>query len=438
MMNILLLAAAIVETNFAPTTCDSWLKEYYGRLSFDDYALVSRAARTLEANSNGKSLENIYSTAPYPWKPLRGIMPSPAHFVGVWNWDSAFHAMGVSRWDADYAVDQLKLFTDFMQLDNGMYIDCIREGNDAVAHLKIEEYASDHFQKVTDCSKPPVVGWAAWQCDQRKPFDRKFLIKFYNSLKRNELWWRTNRLDAKSGLFHYDGNCEELAKRKVAAGWESGMDDSPRWDGNAWNYLAVDLNSYLALTYRALKYFAGRVGDKAAAEEYAKRGAELEKRIEELLWDDEAGAYYDRNRTTGKFSRILTPVSYLPLFIGTASPERAAKMIAKAKRLSPGWPSVAYDEPKFEPMGYWRGRTWLNVAYMALKGIRWYGEKELSDLGKKTILSWVANDPGVIYENYNPLSGLPAGAVHFGWSSTFILSFVLDWDTPRNKELPCN
>lgn len=433
MMISALLAATIT---FPPTSCDTWLKSQYGKLSYEDYSLVSRAARTLEANSNGKGLENSYSKAPFPWRPLRGIMPSPAHFAGVWNWDSAFHMMGVSRWDADYARDQIKLFTDVLQLPNGMYADCVREGEDPIVRLQIGNHPAEGFRMVTDCTKPPVFAWGAWVCDRRTRFDDAFLRKVYDSLVKNEAWWCSKRYDKRYGLFHYDGNLKNLAERKIAAGWESGMDDSPRWDGDAWNYCAIDLNAYMLLTYRVLVQFAERLGEKESAATFKKKLSSLELKIESTLWDERDGCYYDRNRTTGEFSRILSPASFLPLFIGTATPERAAAMAKQAKRMSPGWPSVSYDDPKYEAMGYWRGRTWFNIAYMALKGLKFYGYTDAADLGRRTLLNWAANDPGVLYENYNSKTGMPAGAPHFGWTSAFILSFILDWELPRNAELP--
>ena len=435
MTGLALLAVAAI--SFPETSCDTWLRDRYGKLQFADYALVSRAARTLEANSNGKGLENSYSKAPFPWLPLRGIMPSPAHFAGVWNWDSAFHMMGVSRWDAAYARDQVKLFTEVLQLPDGMYADCVREGEDPIVHLQIGKHPAKGFRMVTDCTKPSVFAWGAWTCDRRSRFDDSFLRTVYDSLVRNEKWWRERRFDKRGEMFHYDGNPKDPAERKIAAGWESGMDDSPRWDGDAWNFYAIDLNGYMVLTYRVLAEFAARLGETKAAAEFRTRGLALERRMEERLWDETDGCYYDLNRTTGAFSKILTPASFVPLFIGSASEARARRMIARqAPRLSPGWPSVSYDDPKYDPMGYWRGRTWLNVAYMALKGVRWYGATELSDRGKAEILGWVRNDPGVIYENYNSKTGEPAGAPHFGWSSAFILSFVLDWNVAREEEVP--
>ena len=426
---------AVAALAFPETSADAFLRDYYGRLPYADFEIVSRAVRTLEANSNGKSSENCYTKFPLPWKPLRGIMPSPANFVGVWNWDSAFHAIGVSHWDGDYARDQLKLFWEKLQLDNGMYADCLREGEDGIARLSIGGKPAPGFRLVTDCTKPPVFGWAAWRVNREHP-DPAFLATAYDSLVRNVAWWRANRFDAEAGLFHYDGNPADPKDRKTAAGWESGMDDSPRWDGNAWNFHAIDLNAYLVLTYRALASFAAELGKPAEVRDWTAAADDLASAINTRLWDAQDGCYYDWDFRQKRFSRILTPASFTPLFAGFASAEQAASLARHAERLSPGWPSVAYDDPHYDPKGYWRGRTWLNVAYMALKGLKFYGFGEIAERGRREILGWVANDPGVIYETYDSATGLPCGASHFGWSSVFLLAFELDWKLPREAELP--
>ena len=51
-------------------------------------------------------------------------------------------------------------------------------------------------------------------------------------------------------------------------------------------------------------------------------------------------------------------------------------VVDRAARCLEG-PTVAYEEPSFDPVGYWRGRTWVNMAYFALRGLKWYGYDEL-------------------------------------------------------------
>ncbi len=37
-------------------------------------------------------------------------------------------------------------------------------------------------------------------------------------------------------------------------------------------------------------------------------------------------------------------------------------------------------------------------------------------------------DPACFHENYNSKTGMPVGAMYFGWSNAFAIKFVLDWE----------
>jgi hypothetical protein len=75
---------------------------------------------------------------------------------------------------------------------------------------------------------------------------------------------------------------------------------------------------------------------------------------------------------------------------------------------------------------YWRGPTWLNVAYFAAKGLKNYGFS-VADTIQKSILDMCAQDKDGIYENYNSITGKGQYCNRFGWSCVFIFEFLLDF-----------
>ena len=75
---------------------------------------------------------------------------------------------------------------------------------------------------------------------------------------------------------------------------------------------------------------------------------------------------------------------------------------------------------------YWRGPTWLNVAYFAAKGLKDYGHQVAEDI-KEWILNACYNEKGGIYENYDSKTGKGLCCDHFSWSSVFIIEFILNW-----------
>ena len=428
MKHALLVALALTAGGLsaadAENACDAWLRPMYGKLAYRDYTLVDRAARTIEANAGGRRLNPAY-----PWAPLRGSVPSDGYFDGIWNWDAAFIAMGAVKWDAEFARDQFRIMAKVQQ-DDGKFPDVWR--------YKPEKWAG----VFAGCSKPPVWGWAVWTLDKAAP-DAQFRAEAYAALVKNAAFWETKRGGAKDGLFHYDGDPDiaeagekREAQRKLFAGWETGWDDSPRWDGNAWNVYAIDLNCWMVLTYRSLRDLAEKLGKPEERAVWKDKAEKLSDAIRTRLWDAESACFYDWNFKDSRFSRVLTPASFMPLYIGIATKEQATAMAKAAKRMTPGWPSVSYDDKTYDPMGYWRGRTWINIAYFAIRGLQYEGFADLAAEGREEMLKWMAADPSGIYENYNSQNTLPAGFPHFGWSCTFAIKFVLDWNNSRAEEMP--
>ncbi len=366
-----------------------------------DMQLLKRARATLLGN-------RISGDA---WKPYTGIMPSLGTYRGIWNWDSAFHAIGISHWNIDLARQQLKIILDKQQ-PGGNLPDVIWEKG----------------KMVTTITKPPVMAWAVAVVDRRDP-DDKFLQDEYPRLVKVGTFFSQQRGGNSDGLFYYAGS---------DTGEDSGWDDSIRWDNgyrtsttDQHRLWAVDLNCYMFMHYRALAYIAGRLHLSEDQHLWLKKADELAARINQKLWDDQLGFYVDRDRITGKIGPALSPAGFMPMFVHIAPPERAARMehlAADPARFFPGMPTAAYDTPGFQSHGYWRGSAWLNTSYFALKGLQEYGDVKTADTMRSRLLNWVASDPSTIWEYYDSRDGKGAGAKAFGWSSAFLIDFILDWN----------
>ena len=345
-----------------------------------------------------------------PWSPYRGIIPSPTTYRGVWNWDAAFHAVGVSHWDADLARDQIRILLE-AQLPSGALPDVI--------------FADGRV--VSDFGKPPVMPWAAAWVDRIAP-DDDFLAYAYEKFMPYEVFWRTQR--CADGLFHYDSAGQDEQERDQNARLESGWDNSVRWDNGTRSLWTVDLNCYMVMLYRAMAYFAWRLGRVEDKGRYEARAARLTEQIETRLFDPQRQSYADRFYTSGEFSPVLSPACFMPLYAQVASDEHIeamAKLAADPATFYPGMPTVSYDHPAYESHAYWRGPTWLNTAYFALKGLKDCGKLELASQMRETILNWCAQNEDALYEYYDSRSGKGLGARNFGWSAAFVCTFVLDW-----------
>lgn len=355
-------------------------------------------------------ISNIYEKdAGYLWSPYRCISPARRFFLGIWNWDSAFHSIGMSRIDNEIAKEGILGFLKFQRAD-GLLPDVIWERGE------IED----------SYSKPPVFPWAA-EIVYKKDKDINFLKEIYPKFVLNENYIVKNR--SYEGLFYYDADNKEKDDYITRVKWESGWDNSVRWDNGITNYWAIDLNCFMVLFYRAMSYFAQELNLIEDYNLWSEKEKVLTKKINELLWDDKNQWYADADRFTKEVSPSLTPASFMPLFIGIATKEQGEKMayIAKTK-FKCKMPTVSFDNPEYSN-DYWRGPTWINTAYFAAKGLKIYGYNDVADAIKNSVLDMCFYDKGGLFQNYNSITGEGQyrKCNNFSWSSVFVIEFILNF-----------
>lgn len=394
---------------------EQWLRQYKNTVSERDYRILDKASRILIQNI-APNKEGVL------WNPYRAITPSMTekpnkpgrvYFGGIWNWDSAFHMIGVSRFDKKLAQEQMEAFFLF-QKENGLLPDVIN----------LPEYGN----KIMDqYGKPPVWAWATEQLDKRQP-DIEFLKKMYPKLVKNESFWRTERYNSEDGLFFYS-TTEQGENRDLYIRWESGLDDSIRFDGGNIEYLyPIDLNCFMVSFYKSMRYIARRLGNTDDADKWKEREKSLAEKILSTLWSEADRCFFDCNFKEKDFVKVITPAIYMPLWVGIATQEQARELEKYAtdpQKLYPCMPTVALDHPKMNPVGYWRGSVWMNVAYFAIKGLYDYGFTKTAMDIRNTLLDWIDRDE-TVHENYNPITGEGKCSPEFSWSCVFAMEMVLE------------
>ncbi|MBR3966743.1 MAG: hypothetical protein IKJ91_06700 [Clostridia bacterium] len=369
---------------------------------------LSEIERDLLLRSYETIMSNVYEKDKYFWGKYRLISPGKCCFKGVWNWDSAFHALGTSRWDSELAKENILGFLEY-QDEAGMLPDLLGESG----------------RIARNSSKPPVFAWAT-ELVYRRTGDKELLTKAYPALAKESSFWENNR--TLGGLFHYDAENKDSEKYYMQIGFESGWDNSVRWDGKAIKDLyPIDLNCYMVMAYRSLSFIASEIGKGSEAEKWSQKEKALTERIKNEFWDEEKGIFNDLNCKTGEISNCITPAIFMPLFVGIATKEQAEKAAFIAEnRLMGRMPTVSFDHPKYSNM-YWRGPTWLNVAFFAAKGLKNY-DLPVADVIKKNILDMCYAERDGICENYDSKSGKGLCCNNFSWSSVFLIEFILGFE----------
>lgn len=351
-----------------------------------------------------------------------GIVPSHAigYFVGCWAWDCWRFSAAMAHFFPSLAKDNIRVMFDYQQAD-GMVIDCI--------------YTDPKENNARD-SKPPLACWAVdeiWKATA----DTAFVREMYPKLLAYYKWWYKKRDHDGNGICEFgstDGTLE-------AAAWESGMDNAIRFDGarmlkngeNAWsiNQESVDLNGYLAYEYTILKKFSKILNEKF--EEPDMRG-----RIADYFFDTKNGYFFDRRLTDGSFVREAGCEGYLPFWTKIATQQQwkmAKKTLEDKTKFSTyiPFPTIAADNPKYDPNGYWRGPIWLDQTYYAIEGFRNYGEHAKADMYTRQVFDRLegltADAP--IYENYDTFTGKGLQASHFSWSAAHLLMLYRSYGEKR-------
>ncbi|MFD9074175.1 MGH1-like glycoside hydrolase domain-containing protein [Streptomyces lasiicapitis] len=404
-----------------------------------------------------KSLETLVTN----WRSAAGrirhdaISPSLSYkwFAGgVWAWDTWKQAVGTARFAPRLAQSQIRAMFDHQirptsvtrPQDAGMI-------PDAVFYNDPSDGGGNWNERN---SKPPLAAWAVWEV-YRHSGDRAFLREMYPKLAAYQAWWYRNRDHGRDGLAEYgatvDPANDSTEQRRLAAAWESGMDNAPRFDaalgtsvvanhdasGTVTGYSliqeSVDLNAYLAADQGHLASIAGELKVTAGERRWRGRAAATHRAVRTRMYDPKDGWFHDTALDSGEplTARGRGIEGAIPLWTGTATPAQAAAV--RDRLTDPNefatpvpFPTVARSSPYFAPQRYWRGPVWLDQAYFAQAGLRRYGygaqARALTDRLLTTAHGLSSRSP--VMENYDPLTGAPLNSPNFSWSAAVLLPML--------------
>jgi neutral trehalase len=286
----------------------------------------------------------------------------------------------------------------------------------------IPNSASAYDIQSDDRSQPPVGSLMVLEIYKRHK-EAWFLSEVYDELLRWNRWWPGAR-DAK-GLLAWGSDSEpQLVDGTFhnfqAALYESGLDNSPMYDGVPFNpqtnkleMADVGLNALYVADCRALAEIAGILGKSADQQELTARGDKYATALS-TLWDETSGMYLNRRTDTGEKSSKLSPTNFYPLIAKVPTQAQAARMVTEhyfnPNEFHGEWvlPAIARNVPGYKDQEYWRGRVWGPMNFLVYLGLRNYDlartRADLAERSHKLLMkSWQSDR--AIYENYNSITG---------------------------------
>lgn len=386
-------------------------------------------------------------------------MPSVRDYPFQWFWDSCFHAIVWSRFDAERAADELRGLLAAQDAE-GLIPHVVFWKDDLVSrlqwhHLESRTEGSVPFHRkphTTAQMQPPVIAQAVERVVDAGA--EGFLAEALPHLERYYRYLAALRDPDGDGLI------------SIVSQFESGLDFSPVYDEaigvrrpgpialfartrlpQLRNKLAnydldtifrrlrhhqedVLVNAVYGQGLRALARLATRAGREATARWATRTADEVTGALLERAWDNRLGLFVNLTGPEERRSRVKTIHGLMPLVLPDLPPgivARLAKHLEDPRTFGAPFPvpSVALDEPTFTRnhriRGFrfiWRGPLSLNTNWFLVHGLRSHGYADLADGIARRSREVV--ERGGLNEFYDPLSGSPVGAERFGWATLVV------------------
>lgn len=347
-------------------------------------------------------------------------------FNEMYYWDSYFMAQGM--------LDEEHKDLVLGMLDNLIFM---------FKRFKVIPNASRTY--LMGRSHPPFLTSFIWDVYDAYGMDKKWLKERMAVAEQeyHTVWMGVTKPHARQvykGLSrYYDINyLHNLAEA------ESGWDMSPRFNHKGLDYLPVDLNALLFKYETDFARFYRSIGNSRQAAYWDVAAAARAENMNELMWSELRGLYYDFNFVKEKRGNISSLAAFYPLWAGLVD-EKKAKDLVKALRLFENKGGLATTDsqplnqlvPGAIPCQWCHPNGWAPLHFLVVKGLQRYGYQ---DDARRIALKWLNtnlnwfNKHGVFIEKYNvvqidkpPVKGLYPLQTGFGWTNAVFERFCREY-----------
>jgi hypothetical protein len=258
-------------------------------------------------------------------------------------------------------------------------------------------------------SSAPWYAWQNWEV-YKLTKDKPFLEEMYASSAAFYRYYVQHRDADGDGLCEWGAEAVlECVRDGLVAVW-----DQVGWPAE---FEALDGNAMLVVEARALSSMAAELGRAQEAQEWKRDADERSRKINATFWDEETGFYYLVDRRTHQFThkkqndlKRQEIIGFLPLWAGIVDSTRARKLVTALTDPKKFWrkygvPSLAADDPYYNPKGYWNGPVWVEWDYLIERGLIDYGytneARELTNRVAENMIAQLKRDHN-LWEFYSP------------------------------------
>jgi len=246
---------------------------------------------------------------------------------------------------------------------------------------------------------------------------------------RVQEFYRTHEITDYDVSLYYDRAKDELTDLFYVGDRsmrESGFDPSNRFGPfniDIIHYNPVCLNSLLYLMEQDAAEIMRTLNRPREATVWQRRAAERRRFVNQLMWDEGDGLYYDYEFREQKLRRYPFVTTFYPLWVGIASPQQAARVVANLKLFElPGGlqTSTTVSGSQWDaPFG------WAPMQMIAVEGLRRYGYNTEADRITVKFLSLILKEfaqHNTIVEKYDVArrESEVTGGIKFGYDYNVI------------------
>lgn len=292
------------------------------------------------------------------------------------------------------------------------------------------------------------------------PLLTSFILEVYKAYKKDKDWLR-RAIDIAQSEYNtvwmgkakpharqvYEGLSRyyDINYQHDLAEAESGWDLNPRFNHKCMDYLPIDLNCLLYKYEKDFAYAERVLGNEAEAIKWDQAAHKRRMNINELMWSELRGLYYDYNFVKEQRGNVSSLAAYFALWSGVANERQAAKLISNLRKfeakggLTTTEESISFSQivPGSLPMQWAYPNGWAPLHFIVVRGLQKYGyHKEARRIALKWIntnLHWFSKH-GVFLEKYNvtqpdkpPMKGLYPSQTGFGWTNSVFEKFCAEF-----------
>lgn len=244
-------------------------------------------------------------------------------------------------------------------------------------------------------------------------------------------YWHSHLLEMENSFPKWEGknNNEQNTPRDMhhLAVCESGWDYTPRFENNCPAHNPIDLNCLLFEYENLFIKFCIDLNLKEDQRLWEQRNQSRQKLIDQYLWNQDLGFYFDFNFETLRQSKIWSAAGFFPLFVKAASKEQAAALVKNLNKFETDFGILTCDQNYNHSEDQWNyPYGWPPLQWVVIQGLKNYGYiNEANRITEKwlNLCNHVFEKTGQFWERYDVVNGtVPVGGRYpaqsgFAWTN---------------------